>query len=207
MRGKPIHLFMWGYQPHFRLRFESLMNNAMKELGVPESGSECLLVGAKIPGRENPNDVCVEPEDGKWPIDIFEGLLDLIEAEVADHPLQNTYYGDEPSMRDKPENIRRDSVRMAVQKVLNSYDSVHGVRSFAGGPAPVDGYYVVPVLQLPRELFERFRPRPGGRGQLPTRGSHGSGRAPFGHPAPQIMVSLLNGTHCARRAQGGGDRC
>ena len=48
---------------------------------------------------------------------------------------------------------------------------------------------------------------PGGRGQLPTRGSHGSGRAPFGHPAPQIMVSLLNGTHCARRAQGGGDRC
>ena len=48
---------------------------------------------------------------------------------------------------------------------------------------------------------------PGGRGQLPTRGSHGSGRAQFGHPAPQIMVSLLNGTHCARRAQGGGDRC
>ena len=66
-------------------------------------------------------------------------------------------------------------------------------------------------------LFVQYKPsesafsyeshRPGGRGQLPTRGSHGSGRAPFGHPAPQIMVSLLNGTHCARRAQGGGDRC
>ena len=55
-----------------------------------------------------------------------------------------------------------------------------------------------------RREFYRW---PGGRGQLPTRGSHGSGRAPFGHPAPQIMVSLLNGTHCARRAQGGGDRC
>ena len=47
----------------------------------------------------------------------------------------------------------------------------------------------------------------GGRGQLPTRGSHGSGRAPFGHPAPQMMVSLLNGTHCARLAPRGGDRC
>ena len=54
---------------------------------------------------------------------------------------------------------------------------------------------------------DEFIEGPGGRGQLPTRGSHGSGRAPFGHPAPQIMVSLLNGTHCARRAQGGGDRC
>ena len=57
------------------------------------------------------------------------------------------------------------------------------------------------------EVAERYMRGPGGRGQLPTRGSHGSGRAPFGHPAPQIMVSLLNGTHCARRAQGGGDRC
>ena len=56
-------------------------------------------------------------------------------------------------------------------------------------------------------LKQTFSRGPGGRGQLPTRGSHGSGRAPFGHPAPQIMVSLLNGTHCARRAQGGGDRC
>ena len=158
MRGKPINLFMWGYQPHFRLQFESLMNNAMKELGVPESRAECLLVGARIPGRRNPNGVCVEPEEGKWPIDLFDGLLDLIEAEVADHPLQNIFYGDEPSMRYKPENIRRDSVRMAVQKALNAYDSVHGVRSFAGGSAPVDDYYVVPLLQLPRELFERFRP-------------------------------------------------
>ena len=31
----------------------------------------------------------------------------------------------------------------------------------------------------------------GGRGQLPTRGSHRSGRAQFGHPAPRMMVSLL----------------
>ena len=61
------------------------------------------------------------------------------------------------------------------------------------------------VLLVPRAVVLVIGP--GGRGQLPTRGSHGSGRAPFGHPAPQIMVSLLNGTHCARRAQGGGDRC
>ena len=134
------------------------MNNVMKELGVSEPGAECLLVGAKIPSRQNPNGVCVEPEDSKWPVDLFDGLLDLIEAEVANHPLQKMFYTDEPSMRDKPENIRRDSVRIAVQKALTMYDSDHGVHSFAGKPAPVDDYYVAPVLQLPGELFERFRP-------------------------------------------------
>ena len=35
---------------------------------------------------------------------------------------------------------------------------------------------------------------PGGRGWLPTRGSHRSGLAQLRHPAPRTMVSLLNGT-------------
>ena len=66
----------------------------------------------------------------------------------------------------------------------------------------------VPVAALPRlRQLGTFGGELGGRGQLPTRGSHGSGRAPFGHPAPQMMVSLLNGTHCARLAPRGGDRC
>ena len=158
MRGKPIRLFMWPYQPHFRLRLEMRMNSVLKELRVPDPGAECLLVGAKIPGRENPNDVCVEPEDGKWPLSPFDGLLDAIEVEVANHPSRNVFYSDEPSMRDKPENIRRDAVRRAVQKALDGYDLDHDVRSFAGGSARVDDYYVVPVLQLPAELFHRYRP-------------------------------------------------
>ena len=158
MRSKAINMFMWGYQEHFRSLFKGLMDNVMKELGIPKPGVECLLVGAKIPDCQNLNDVCVEPEDGKWPVDLFNGLLDEIKTEVTNHPLQNMIYGDEPSMRDKPENIRRDSVRIAVQKALKTYDLEHDVRSFACKSAPVDDYYVVVVFQLPNVLFERFRP-------------------------------------------------
>lgn len=79
---------MWGYQPTFRRLYESLMSDVMKELGISEPAVECLLVGAKSLGCLNPNSVCVEPEDGKWNIDSFDGLLDLFEKEVARHPLQ-----------------------------------------------------------------------------------------------------------------------
>ena len=151
-------LFMWGYQPHFRLLFDSLINDVLKKLSVSESGAKCFLVGAKIPGRQNPNVVCVEPEDGKWDVDLFDGLLDLIETEVVNHPSQNILYSDQSSMRDKPENIRRDSVRIAVEKTLEKYDSDNGVRSFAGRAAPITDHYVVAVVQLPNVLFQRFPP-------------------------------------------------
>ena len=160
MRGKPINLFMWGYQFHFRIHFERHANHVMEELGVPAAVVECLLVGAKRPDCENYNEVCVEPEDGKWSVGIFDGLLDSIEEEIANHPHRNMLYGDEASIRDKPENIRRDSVRSAVQKALAGYDSSHRVESLAGRPAPVDDFYVVPVLQVPTSLLERFRPIP-----------------------------------------------
>ncbi|MCA9716218.1 MAG: hypothetical protein KC468_16170 [Myxococcales bacterium] len=158
MSRKSITLFMWGYQPHYRYEVKRRMNNVMAELGIEGAGADCLLVGAMVPGESKPHDVCVEPEDGKWPLEIFDGLLIAIEAEVREHPLQNMYFGDEPSMRDKPENIRRDSVRKAVQATLATYDSDNEVRSFAGRPAPVEGYYVVPILQLPEAIFHRFPP-------------------------------------------------
>ena len=53
MPGKPINLFMWGYQPHFRHQFERQANRVIEELGVPGADVECLLVGAKGPRKNN----------------------------------------------------------------------------------------------------------------------------------------------------------
>jgi hypothetical protein len=158
LSGYTIRLFMWAYQAHFRVDFEYLMNSVMKVLGVDGSEAKCLLVGVKTPNARVAHDICVEPEDGVWPLALFAELAVSVEENIKTHPLQNMYYGDEPSMRDKPENIRRDSIRKSVQSALVPFDNKENVRSFAGAPAPVDGYYVVPVLEIPNAIFERFRP-------------------------------------------------
>ena len=160
MRDKPIRLFMWPYQSHFRSQFERLTNDAIGGLGVQNPGIECLLVGARVPGRQNRNAVCVDPEDGHWPLVLFDRLPDQIEQEIANRPLQNVAFWDAPSARDKPENIRRDSVRKAVEKALLGFDETHEVWSAAGTPVPVGDHYVVPVLQVPKALFRRFRTLP-----------------------------------------------
>ncbi len=173
-----INLFMWDYQPHFRIQFEVLLSSVLEELGLEEAGGKCLLVGAKMPGANVVHDVCIEPEDGQWPISLFTKLPTAIKEHINNHPLRDILYGDEPRMRDKPENIRQDSVRKAVQDTLAAYDAQALVQSFAGSPAPVDGYYVVTVIQIPNAVFERYRPL-----RIPFTDGHYSGFPSLIHAA------------------------
>jgi hypothetical protein len=157
MPKQTITLFMWGYQPHFRSSIQMLARNVLKSLGVDVEAT-ALLVGARRPGCKNPHPVCVEPEDGAWPISMFDGLLEAVESGYSNHRLQTMCYGDEPSNRDKPEAMRRDSVSTAVRAALVPYDTENGLRSFCGAARLVDDYYVTPVIQVPEVLFRKFPP-------------------------------------------------
>lgn len=157
MRRHIINLFMWGYQPHYRLTVERLARDVLRELGADvEIG--VLLVGARRPGSKNPNPVCVEPEDGKWLLSLFDGLLESIEFSYDTHPLQDIFYSDDPSNLDKPEVMRRDSVSTVVCRALAAFDMTNQVKSFCGQAYLVDDYYVTPVIQLPESLFQQFPP-------------------------------------------------
>jgi len=157
MRRHTIHLFMWGYQPHFRALLESRSKDVFAQIGAGLA-PKVLLVGTRAPNNENPNPVCIEPEDGEWPLKLFSDLLDAIEDTVSNHDLQEIFYSDEQSMRDKPEVIRRDSVTTAIRKALLPYDDDNGVHSLCGRAYPVGGYYVVPVIQIQKSVFQQFPP-------------------------------------------------
>lgn len=156
MAGRGIFLFMWGYQEYYRISVDSLAENVFKVLGV-STKPKALVVGACRPESKNRNKVCVEPEDGEWSIDLFDGLLDNIEEIYKNHPKQNLFYSnDEVATREKPERMRRDSVSSAVGKALKPYDDEYKVRSFCGMSYPIDDFYVVPVIQIPEYVFEKY---------------------------------------------------
>lgn len=151
-----IHLFMWGYQQHFANTLRHLAEDVFKELGVSLK-PDVLLVGVLKPDA-NGHPVCVEPEDGKWELSLFSSIPDEFPKTIKNHRLQTVMYGDEPSMNDKPENIRRSSATIVVTNALKIFDGRHGVRSFCGAARGVENYYVVPVIQVPKELFKEFPP-------------------------------------------------
>ncbi|MEJ1337135.1 MAG: hypothetical protein RNU03_13720 [Candidatus Sedimenticola sp. (ex Thyasira tokunagai)] len=157
MSRHAINLYMWGYQQHYRIMLEFHVKEVFKRLGV-DVAPKVLLVGALAPQKISPNPVCVEPEDNEWPLILFADLLDSIEATVKNHCMQNVFYGDGPSMRDKPGIIRKDSVATAVRESLSLFDADNGVRSFCSAAHLVDDYYVVPVIQIPESVFQQFPP-------------------------------------------------
>lgn len=172
---------MWGYQPHYRRSIQYLARSVLKELGAGADVDACvMLVGARQPGNINPNPVCIEPEDGRWPLSIFENLLHSIESIYIDHPSQGIFFGDERSMQEKPEMIRRDSVSTAVSRALEGFDSENGLISFCGNAHLVDDYYVTPVIQVPEKIFQVFPPL---NARPPTHWGGGNGHRSLIHAA------------------------
>lgn len=157
MSRHTIDLFMWGYQRYFCFSVAYLARDVLKELGLDVEPT-ALLVGARRPGSRDNNPVCVEPEDGQWPVGLFDGLLEAVEQNFLTHRLQKMWFGDEASNLDKPEWMRRDSVTTAVQRALRPYDEEHEIQSFCGESRQVGEFYVVPVIQLPVALFKKFPP-------------------------------------------------
>jgi hypothetical protein len=155
MAGRGINLFMWGYQVSYRRQIRSLARDVLKQLGAPAE-AEVLLVGARRPESHNRNPVCVEPEDGKWPLALFDGLLNAVESTYDHHDLQNMFYSDNASMRDKPEWMRRDSVRTSVARAIRAFDIAHDVTSFCGDVSRVGDYYITVIVQIPNNTFAQF---------------------------------------------------
>ena len=152
-----IQQFMWGYQHYFRIGLQHDAKRLFDTLGI-DLQPLAVLVGARKPDIYDRNAVCVEPEDGDCSVSFFDGLLEDIERKIEGHPLQEIFYSDEQSMREKPEQIRRDSIKKAVAQALEPYDKARRLRSFCGTAHPVGSFYVVPVIQLPEAVIDAFPP-------------------------------------------------
>lgn len=154
-----LKFFMWGYQEYYRSFMQSKTKRVLDEL-APGLDPQALLIGVQAPDataeekRRPP--VCLVPENQEWDPAIFLGCAERAEALFTDHPDHQIFYGDEPSMRDKPENIRRKCVYGAVREVFDTYDRSHGTKTFCTYPVRLYGYYVVPALQFNSADLEEY---------------------------------------------------
>ena len=156
MKQRFLRYFMWGYQPHFRIQMERRAKQALAALGA-NIEVKALLVGVRLPEITNHDFVCIEPEDGEWNIAAFNDVHRRAGEIFTTHPDQDIIvWGDERSMLDQPENIRRKSVREAIEEVLSRIDSDRGTRSFCGVPVRLGNFHVAPIFQVAQLDIDTF---------------------------------------------------
>jgi hypothetical protein len=146
---------MWGYQTHFRAIMKTRAKQVLAALGA-DIEVKALLVGVCLPEVSKDHPVCIEPEDGEWDIADFKDVHTRTDEIFNTHPDQHLFYGDEPSMLDKSENIRLKSVRIAIEEVLSRTDLEHGTYSFCGSPVRVGNFHVAPILQAAQSEIDAF---------------------------------------------------
>lgn len=144
--GEKLRYWMWGYQEYFAHHLEYEAAEVLAEIGLGKVATRGLVVGVLSPGKVDTNPVCVSPEKGLQDLDAWNGLPALVEETFRKHPGQMMMYGDAPSMEDKPENLRRDSVRRAVLEFVAPKFASDGMAAFVGTAAPVGNFHVAPVI-------------------------------------------------------------
>jgi len=147
--GKLINLFIWGWQEHFRGYLERLAKNVFEQIGI-KADPIVLLVGVRRAGFEDAHPICIEPEKGRWTLDIFEGLDVAIKQKKHEHPDLYIFHSNPSVEAQKPERILRDAISDAVCGMLDSADTDSELQTFCSVAAPVDKHYVVCAIQVPK---------------------------------------------------------
>lgn len=155
MTRNVIYQFMWAYQEHYSIQIQSEASAVFKQIGL-DAEPQVLLIGVRLPGAKSHYPACLEPETGSWPMSLIEDLPARVEAILRDHPGQEIVFTHGPTMRDKPDNLRRQSVREAVSERLEAYDAVNATFSQVGPVATVGDYDVATILQIPRSVLDAY---------------------------------------------------
>lgn len=147
-----IELFMWGYQPHFRITAELFAKNVFNELDKSLK-PKVFLVGILSEERKDQHPICIEPEDGPYNPTMFHDFQKIAESiETLDERSRMCYGGPHTAKRVK-RRIKRDSIKNAIQQVIRQFDEDYNLKSFCSLPVLVEGYMVSAVLQLDLETF------------------------------------------------------
>lgn len=154
--GLSIVHFMWEYQHTFKIEIEVKFNSVLKAAGF-DGKSKVFLIGVKAPSSAAHFPICLWPEDGSLPFEIFSGINEEIESNIPNHPMQNVIFGDKPSMDDLPENIRKLVVRDIVTKRLVSYSEAKNLEHFVSFPQKLNDYHVCAVAFLPIQELKKWK--------------------------------------------------
>jgi hypothetical protein len=151
--GVTLKYFMWGYQPHARISMSVAAERIFDAL-APSLHPTVQLIGFLDGEREGRHPICVEPDDEGFGPDELSGVKALAETLQASGDGMSYFHPSQAVAERFEERDRRTYLKKALRTILEQKGAHSGRITFCGQPEKVEGFLVIPVLQLNRAVYE-----------------------------------------------------
>ncbi len=148
-----IEYYMWGYQPHTCVAMAAAAERLFDAL-APRLCPTVHLIGFLDEDRQDRHPICVEPEDEGYTPNEFAGVKSLAETLQAAGSGTMWFHPSRAVAERFEERDRRSYLRKALCSILDQRGAHSGRIAFCGQPENVEGFLVIPVLQLNRAVYE-----------------------------------------------------
>jgi len=153
--GMTISHFMWGYQPHYRVKCELAAKRVFESLDG-RFDPEIFLVGILTEERKDRYPACVEPEEDFWvQSEDFNRVPEIAKSIVGNYPEINIIQSHPLAQERQNESLNKKSIRDAILSIVTTHKAKPAaMRYFVSHPSRVDCYLVSVVLGLQEDLLE-----------------------------------------------------
>ena len=150
-----IDQFMWGFQPHFRIRVELGVGRALSQIGLPVD-VRVVLVGFALDGSLR-HQLCIEPELGPLSVNHLDNVLLRTNELVKANPESDIRISNPRYQQLRLISLYRRSRGDALVEAIEQAGVFKGLTFFAseGAPiAPIGSYEVHTCVGVPTAALE-----------------------------------------------------
>ena len=147
-----IDQFMWGFQPHFRIRVELEVGKALSQIGLPVD-VRVVLVGFALDGSLR-HQICIEPEVGPLLVNHLDAVLLRTNGLLKANPESSILVSDPRHRELRRNSLYRRSRGDALVEAIEQAGVFKDLTFFASEGAPVGSYEVHTCVGVPTAALE-----------------------------------------------------
>ena len=147
-----IDQFMWGFQPHFRIRVELGVGKALSQIGLPVD-VRVVLVGFALDCSLR-HQLCIEPEVGPLSVNHLDGVLLRTNELLRANPESGIRISNPRYQELRPNSLYRRSRGDALVEAIEQAGVFKDLTFFASEGAPVGSYEVHTCVGVPTAALE-----------------------------------------------------
>ena len=157
--GTPLQYFMWAHQHSTQGSLQSYANELFQEISS-KLKPKVFLLGILRDKKEEIKHiqypVCIQPEDCGVNIELFNNVDNVTNSIWEKDGRRNIFHG-MPYIHENHHNkIKRDSVRSAVQQLIDENFEREKIISFVSQSVHLEGYEIFIILQFEENIYDSF---------------------------------------------------